>query len=54
LLWRPIQPLIQSVPADPSAGVKRTGREVGHSPPTSDQVKKMWIYTPTPPYVFMA
>jgi hypothetical protein len=24
-------------------GVKRPGREVDHSPPTSAEVKKMWI-----------
>jgi hypothetical protein len=35
-------------------GVKRQGREAGHSPPTSAEVKKMWIYTSTPPYIFMA
>jgi hypothetical protein len=35
-------------------GVNRQGREVDHSPPTSAEVKKMWIYTSTPPYVFMA
>jgi hypothetical protein len=35
-------------------GVKRPGREVDYSPPTSAEVKKMWIYTSTPPYVFMA
>jgi hypothetical protein len=35
-------------------GVKRPGREVDHSPPTSAEVKKMWIYTSTPPYAFMA
>jgi hypothetical protein len=35
-------------------GVKRPGREADHSPPTSAEVKKMWIYTSTPPYVFMA
>jgi hypothetical protein len=35
-------------------GVKRQGREADHSPPTSAEVKKMWIYTFTPPYVFMA
>jgi hypothetical protein len=35
-------------------GVKRPGPEVDHSPPTSAEVKKMWIYTSTPPYVFMA
>jgi hypothetical protein len=29
-------------------GVKRPGREVDHSPPTSAKVKKMWIYTATP------
>jgi hypothetical protein len=35
-------------------GVKRQGREADHSLPTSAEVKKMWIYTSTPPYVFMA
>jgi hypothetical protein len=35
-------------------GLKRQGREADHSPPTSAEVKKMWIYTSTPPYVFMA
>jgi hypothetical protein len=25
-----------------------------HSPPTSAEVKKMWIYTSTTPYAFMA
>jgi hypothetical protein len=34
--------------------IKRPGREVYHSPPTSAEVKKMWIYTSTPPYAFMA
>jgi hypothetical protein len=34
--------------------VKRQGREADHSPPTSAEVKKMWIYAFTPPYVFMA
>jgi hypothetical protein len=38
------QPPIQWVPL----GVKRPGREVDHSPPTSAEVKKMWIYTSTP------
>jgi hypothetical protein len=33
--------------------VKRQGREANHSPPTSAEVKKMWIYTSTPTYVFM-
>jgi hypothetical protein len=34
--------------------VKRAGREVNHSPPTIAEIKKMWIYTSTPPYAFMA
>ncbi|PNF37665.1 hypothetical protein B7P43_G11938, partial [Cryptotermes secundus] len=38
---------------DLSKGVKRPGRETDHSPPTSDEVRKMWIYTPTSPYAFM-
>jgi hypothetical protein len=37
-----------------SPGVKRAGREADHSPPTSNEVKKMWIYTSTPPFAFMA
>jgi hypothetical protein len=36
-----------------SPGVKRQGREALHSPPASAEVKKMWIYTSTPPYAFM-
>jgi hypothetical protein len=35
-------------------GVKRQGREADKSPPTSAEVKKMWIYTCTPLYVYMA
>jgi hypothetical protein len=34
--------------------VKRQGREADHSPPTSAEVKELWIYTSTPIYVFMA
>jgi hypothetical protein len=37
-----------------SPEVKRQGGEAGHSPPASVEVKKMWIYTSTPPYAFMA
>jgi hypothetical protein len=47
------QPPIQWVPGALSPGVKRPGREADHSPPTSAEVKKMWIYTSTPPYTFM-
>jgi hypothetical protein len=35
-------------------GLKQQGREADHSHPTSAEVKKMWIYTSTPPYAFMA
>jgi hypothetical protein len=37
-----------------SPGVKRLEGEADHSPPISVEVKKMWIYTSTPPYSFMA
>jgi hypothetical protein len=37
-----------------SPGLKRLGREADHSPPASAEVKKMWIYTSTPTYAFMA
>jgi hypothetical protein len=33
-------------------GVKRPVREADHSPPTSADVKKIWVYTSTPPYAF--
>jgi hypothetical protein len=42
------QPPIKWVP-----GVKRQWLEADHSPSTSAEVKKMWIYISTPPYVFM-
>jgi hypothetical protein len=50
----PTQPLIQWVLGALSSGVKRQGREADHSPADSADVKKMWIYTSTPPYAFMA
>jgi hypothetical protein len=37
-----------------SPGAKHRVREADHSPPASAEVKKMWIYTSTPPYAFMA
>jgi hypothetical protein len=37
-----------------SLGVKRQGHKADHSPPTSAEVMKMWIYTSTFPYAFMA
>jgi hypothetical protein len=42
-------PPIQWIP-----GGKAARREADHSPPTSAKVKKMWIYTSTPPYTFLA
>jgi hypothetical protein len=37
-----------------SPTVKRPGLEADNSPPASAEAKKMWIYTSTPPYAFMA
>jgi hypothetical protein len=48
------QTRIQWVPGALYPGVKRPGREADYSPRTSAEVKKMWIYISTPPYVFMA
>jgi hypothetical protein len=45
----PTQPPIQWV-----LGAKRPVREADPSPPTGAEVQKTWIYTSTPPYVFMA
>jgi hypothetical protein len=42
------------VPGGLSSGVKLLGREADHSPRTSAEVKKTWIYTSTLPYAFMA
>jgi hypothetical protein len=44
----------QWVPGALSQRVKRQVREADRSPPATAEVKKMWIYTSTPPYVFMA
>jgi hypothetical protein len=48
------QPPIQLVPGALSHRVKRQGRETDHSPAANAEVKKMPIYTHTPPYAFMA
>jgi hypothetical protein len=48
------QPHIQWLPGALSHGVKRPGREAYPSPPASAEIKKMWIYTSTSPYVFLA
>jgi hypothetical protein len=47
-------PIYPWVPGALPPGLKRPGRETYHSPPASAEVKKMWIYTSTPPYAFMA
>jgi hypothetical protein len=51
-LSRPVlgsaQPPIQRVPGALSPGVKRPGRESDYSPPTSADIRKMWIYTSPP------
>jgi hypothetical protein len=54
LAVEPTQPPVQWVQRNLSSGVKRLGREAGYSPPANAKVKKMWIYTSTTPYVFMA
>jgi hypothetical protein len=48
-----IKPPIQCVPGALSLEIKRLGRDADRSPPASAEVKKMWIYTSTPPSVFM-
>jgi hypothetical protein len=35
-------------------GVKRLGSEADQSLPISAEIEKLWIYTSTPPYDFMA
>jgi len=49
-LWWSTQPSIQCVPGALSFGVNRPGREAGHSPPSSAEVKNVWDYTSTPQY----
>jgi hypothetical protein len=51
---RPTQRPIQSVPGALFPAVKQQGREADRSPPATAEVKKTWIYTSIPPYVFMA
>jgi hypothetical protein len=45
----PTRPPIQWVQGVISPGVKRPRREADHSSPASTKVKKIWIYTSTPP-----
>jgi hypothetical protein len=52
-LWGPPS-LLSNGYWGPFPGDKVAKREADHSPPTSAEVKKMWVYTSIPPYVFMA
>jgi hypothetical protein len=52
LLWGPPS-LLSNGYRELFPRVKRQGREADHSTPTSAEVKKPWVYTSTPPYVFM-
>jgi hypothetical protein len=44
----PTEPPIQWVPGAASPGVKQSGLEADHSPPTIADVKKTWVYTSIP------
>jgi hypothetical protein len=44
---------IQWISVASSPGIKRPGREAGRSPPTRAEVKKTFIYTSTPPYLYI-
>jgi len=50
----PIQPPIQGVQGALSPGMKQSGHEADHSPPSSAEFKNGWLYTYIPHYVFMA
>jgi hypothetical protein len=50
----PTQPPIKWVPGALSLGVKRSGREADHSPPSSAEVKERVELYLHPPYAFMA
>jgi hypothetical protein len=53
-LWGPPSLLSNWYRRPFSTEIKRQWREADHSSPTSAEVKNTWIYTFTPPYVFMA
>jgi hypothetical protein len=53
-LWGPPSFLLNGYQGLFPGGVKRSGHEADHSPQTSAKVKKIWLYTTTPPYAFMA
>ena len=45
---RPTQPPVQWVPGVLFCGVKRLGRDVDHSPPSSNGAMNEWSYTSAP------
>jgi hypothetical protein len=47
LLWGPTN-LLSNGYREFSTGVKRSGRDADHSPPSSAEVKSVWSYTSTP------
>jgi len=49
----PTQPSVQWVPGALSLWVKWVGHEVDHSPASSAEVKNMWSYTSTHPFIFI-
>jgi hypothetical protein len=49
LAMGPTKPPIQWEPGALFPDIKRLGREADYSPPTSAEVKKIWIYTSIPP-----
>jgi hypothetical protein len=55
LLLHVVQTGSEAKPASYPMGiaVKQPVREADLSVPTSTEVKKTWVYTSTPPYVFM-
>jgi hypothetical protein len=53
-LWGPPSLLSTGYWASLCTWMRRPGHEAAHAPPTSAEVKKMWINTSTPPYVFIA
>jgi hypothetical protein len=51
-LWGP-DSLISDEQGVLSPDLKRPGREADYSPPSSEEIKNDWSYTPTPTNVFM-